>query len=352
MRDTHLRGLSWGLDMATSPRSIGWNIRRPNRTRTFSPRFWLRLSLVSLAFAMTLSWPFPNVQDPPQNPSLRQIWSYLPAPRREALAARFLSLKASANLLMGQDGAGAVARLLRAEFLNQALRRPATYADPEAAMKEAEGWMKALGALERGRYPDLGGLPVAPQQVLPFRLDLGNAAAAMGVPKGILAAIVDNEQMGGDKALGLSRGVREVADQIAEGIAKSTGSSGGAGVVSHTLGLAQMSWQDALKQEGRIRAFGAWDPQQPFLQNEEEARTALTNPYLNFLLTASRLRGYLNSKLGLEPDDPRPIGGHWLYYLGPAWHNWPPGADAVATWPYAFHGFFKGLFYERLLAIK
>ncbi|MER3555896.1 MAG: hypothetical protein C4331_16550 [Meiothermus sp.] len=317
-----------------------------------SLRPWLRFGLVALAFAAVLSWPLPNLQDPPQNPSLRQTWSYLPAPQREALVERFLLVKASAALLIGQEGAGALARVLRAEFLNQALRRPSTYADPEAALGEAENWLRALYALKHGQYPDLKGLPVALEHVLPFQLDLTNAAAAIGVPKGILAAIVDNEQMGGDKALGLSRGVREVADQIAANLAKSTGTSGGAGAVSHTVGLAQMSWQDALRQEARIRAFGAWDPEQPFLQNEEEARAALTNPYLNFLLTASRLRGYLNSKLGLDSDDTRTISGYWLYYLGPAWHNWPPGADAVATWPYAFHGFFKGLFYESLLSIK
>jgi hypothetical protein len=338
--------------MATSPRSIVWTIPPRDRARSVFPRAWLRFGLIAVIFAALLSLPFPTVQEPPQNPSLRQIWSYLPAPRREALVTQFLSLKASARILMGDDGAIATARLLRAEFLNQALRQRATYTEPEAALRAAGRWLAVLATLKRGGYPDLAGLPVAPGHVLPFSLDLTNAAAALGVPKGILAAIVDNEQMGGDEAMGLSRGVREVADQIAQDLAQSTGTSGGAGAVSHTVGLAQMSWQDALRQEGRIRAFGAWDPEQPFLQNEAEARAALTNPYLNFLLTASRLRGYLNSKLGLDPNETRSIGGHWLYYLGPAWHNWPPGADAVATWPYAFHGFFKGLFYESLLSIQ
>lgn len=338
--------------MATLPRNIAWRIPRPGDSYRGFPKAWLRLGLVVLGLAWLLSFPFPIAQEPPQNPSLRQIWSYLPAPRREALVRQFLSVKASARLLMGDDGAAATARLLRAEFLNQSLRRPATYAEPEAALEEAQRWLNALAVLKHGGYPDLSGLPIAPRHVLPFSLDLTNAAAAMGIPKGILAAIVDNEQMGGDKALGLSRGIREVANQIAQDLAQTAGTSGGVGAVSHTVGLAQMSWQDALKQESRIRAFGAWDPQQPFLRNEAEARIALTNPYLNFLLTASRLRGYLNSKLGLAPNDTRPLSGHWLYYLGPAWHNWPPGADAVATWPYAFHGFFKGLLYESLLSIQ
>jgi hypothetical protein len=81
-----------------------------------------------------------------------------------------------------------------------------------------------------------------------------------------------------------------------------------------------------------------------------QARAALDNPYLNLLFTASRLRGYLNHSLGLSPSDTRRLRGYWLFYLGPAWHNWPPGADAYATWPYAFQGFFKGLFYQTLLS--
>ncbi len=338
--------------MATSPRRITWNIRLHRLSWISRWRRGLWLALVALSLVVALSWPIPTLQDPPENPSLRQIWSYLPTARREALVERFLEVKGAASLLMDQEGVRAVSRVLRAEFLNQALHRPATYSDPGAAMDEAWNWLAAIHALKRGDYPDLKGLPIAPQYVLPFQLDLTNAAAAMRLPKGILAAIVDNEQMGGDKALGLSRGVREVADQLAENLAKNAGSSGGAGLVSHTVGLAQMSWQDALKQEPRIRAFGAWDPTQPFLRNEDEARVALNNPYLNFLLTASRLRGYLNSKLGLDSNDTRTISGHWLYYLGPAWHNWPPGADAVATWPYAFHGFFKGIFYETLFSIR
>ncbi len=84
-----------------------------------------------------------------------------------------------------------------------------------------------------------------------------------------------------------------------------------------------MSWEDALKQEARLLRFGAWDPLRPFPRTEAEAREALKDPYLNLLFTASRLRGYFNALLALPKEDTRPLEDPWLYYLGPAWHNYP-----------------------------
>jgi len=318
-----------------------WNRHKPSLR-------WEWIVLVLLGFVLLSTWPSPPIALP--NPTLRQTWSYLESTHREKLVADFLQTKASAHTLLGPAAAQAVARLLRAEFSNQALRRPATYDTPEAALASVQAWLVAIRALKEGGNPDLHNLLIEPSHVLPYQFDVQNAARALRIPQGILAAIVDNEQMGGDKVFGFSREVRELADQLAAELAQSMGTSGNTGLISQTIGLTQMSWQDALKQETRLRRFAAWDPQQPFLANEAEARLALSNPYLNLLLTASRLRGYLNYQLGLDPNDTRYLSDYWLYYLGPAWHNWPPGADATATWPYAFQGFFKGLFYETLLS--
>jgi len=183
------------------------------------------------------------------------------------------------------------------------------------------------------------------RQVLPHAREIRAAAHALRLPFGVLAAIVDNEQYGGDKALGLSRGVREVADGVALELSVREGQA----PFSQTLGLAQMSWEDALKQEARLRRFGAWDPARPFPRREAEAREALLDPYLNLLFTASRLRGYFNALLGLAPGDTRPLEDPWLYYLGPAWHNYPLRAQNLETWEDSFHGFFKGLFYQVAL---
>jgi len=135
--------------------------------------------------------------------------------------------------------------------------------------------------------------------------------------------------------------VREVADGVALTL--------GEAPFSRTLGLAQMSWEDALKQEARLRRFGAWDPLRPFPHTEAEARRALLDPYLNLLFTASRLRGYFNALLSLPPEDTRPLEDPWLYYLGPAWHNYPLRAQNLETWDDSFNGFFKGLLYQAVL---
>ncbi|MFX9347891.1 hypothetical protein ABTO05_20475, partial [Acinetobacter baumannii] len=58
---------------------------------------------------------------------------------------------------------------------------------------------------------------------------------------------------------------------------------------------------------------------------------------------------YFNALLGLPKDDTRPLQDPWLYYLGPAWHNYPLRAQNLETWEDSFHGFFKGLLYQVVL---
>lgn len=284
--------------------------------------------------------------DPWQRLSLRQILVGFEVSRREAIVREYLSLKASAQILAGRPGAVAVSRMLRLEFYNQSRNRSSAFGSPEEALAASRRWLEAIGALKRGQTPDTRDLPLALERVLPYRQEISQAAQRLHFPSGVLAAIVDNEEYGGDKALGLSRGIRFLADGLAESLSETTGS---AGPLSRTLGLAQMSWEDALKQQRRLKRFAAW-PYASFPRTELEARQALEDPAKNLLLTASRLRGYFNAALQLSWSNTRYLAGHWLYYLGPAWHNWPTGARQQATWPYAFHGFFKGMFYQALFA--
>nr|WP_223903542.1 hypothetical protein [Thermus thermophilus] len=286
----------------------------------------------------------PEPPPPRPSPSLRDL---LPLPReeREAWVALHLRLKASLHLLLGAEAARAYDRLLRLELRNQLSGKRSAFARPEEALGAARRWVLAIGQAVRKGPVNLEGLPTAPHHVLPHAREVRAAAYALGLPPGVLAAIVDNEQYGGDKALGLSRGVREVVDALAEELAKTQGQA----PLSRTLGLAQMSWEDALKQEARLRRFGAWDPLRPFPRTEAEAREALQDPYLNLLFAASRLRGYFNALLSLPPEDTRPLEDPWLYYLGPAWHNYPLRAQNLETWEDSFHGFFKGLLYQVVL---
>ncbi|WP_337843970.1 hypothetical protein [Thermus sp.] len=300
---------------------------------------WVLLLLVGALFLLL---PEPNA--PPKAPSLRALLPYPPT-RREALVALHLANKASLHLLLGEKAARAYDRLLRLELLNQATGRRSAYQDGEKALLDARRWILALGQAVRRGPVSLEGLPTAPWHVLPHREAIRAAGYALRIPPGVLAAIVDNEQYGGDKALGLSRGVREAADGLALGLSELRGEA----PLSRTLGLAQMSWEDALKQEVRLRLFGAWDPARPFPKTEAEARKALEDPYLNLLFTASRLRGYFNALLGLPREDTRPLEDPWLYHLGPAWHNYPLRAQSLETWEDSFHGFFKGLLYSVVL---
>lgn len=296
---------------------------------------WLVLAVAAFLF---LALPAPSVPLP--SPSLRDLLPYPPA-KREALVARHLANKASLYLLFGEKAARAYDRLLRLELANQQSGKRSAFATAEEALEAAHRFLLAIGQAVRKAPVNLEGLPIAPHHVLPHAQEIRAAAHALGLPPGVLAAIVDNEQHGGDKALGLSRGVREVADGIALTL--------GEAPFSRTLGLAQMSWEDALRQEERLHRFGAWDPARPFPRTELEAREALEDPYLNLLFTASRLRGYFNALLGLPPRDTRLLDDPWLYYLGPAWHNHPLRAQNLETWEDSFHGFFKGLLYQVVL---
>ncbi|WP_135256759.1 hypothetical protein [Thermus caldilimi] len=303
------------------------------------PGPWLVLLAAGLFY---LALPIPPTLPP--SPSLRDLLPY-PKEEREAWVSLHLSLKASLHLLLGEKAARAYDRLLRLELKNQRSGKRAAYPEAKSALLAARHWVEAIGQARRGQRVDLEGLPAAPHHVLPYAREIRAAASALGIPYGVLAAIVDNEQYGGDKALGLSRGVREAADGLAQGLAEVQGHA----PLSRTLGLAQMSWEDALKQQDRLRLFGAWDPARPFPKTETEARKALEDPYLNLLFTASRLRGYFNALLGLPPRDTRLLDDPWLYYLGPAWHNYPLRAQNLETWEDSFHGFFKGLLYQVVL---
>ncbi|GLV47647.1 hypothetical protein TJA_08160 [Thermus sp. LT1-2-5] len=300
---------------------------------------WLVLILAGLLF-----FALPNFPEPTPAPNLRALLPY-PKAVQERLVALHLRNKASLHLLLGEKAARAYDRLVRLELSNQRAGKRSAFSEPEGALWAAQRWVEAIGQAHRGRRVDLHGLPTAPHHVLPHAREIRAAAGALRIPPGTLAAIVDNEQYGGDKALGLSRGVREAADALAQDLAALQGQA----PFSRTLGLAQMSWEDALKQEERLRRFGAWDPARPFPRTEAEARAALEDAYLNLLFTASRLRGYFNAILGLPPGDMRVLEDPWLYYLGPAWHNYPLRAQNLETWEDSFHGFFKGLLYQVVL---
>lgn len=300
---------------------------------------WLALLLAGFLFSLP-----PIPPSSPPSPSLRDLLPY-PVPEREALVSLHLALKASLHQLLGEEAARAYDRLMRLELKNQRSGKRSAYPKAKEALLSAKRWVEAIGQARRGQRVSLEGLPTAPHHVLPYAREIRAAAFALGLPYGALAAIVDNEQHGGDKALGLSRGVREAADDLAKGLAEVQGHA----PLSRTLGLAQMSWEDALKQYDRLKHFGAWDPARPFPRTEAEARKALEDPYLNLLFTASRLRGYFNALLGLPRNDTRPLQDPWLYYLGPAWHNYPLRAQNLETWEDSFHGFFKGLLYQVVL---
>ncbi|MEN2983363.1 MAG: hypothetical protein ABDH20_13030 [Thermus sp.] len=300
---------------------------------------WLALAVAGLLF---LALPLPP--SPASSPSLRDLLPYAKE-EQEVWVAVHLRNKASLHLLLGEEAARAYDRLLRLELANQRAGKRSCFAQPKEALAAAQAWVEALGQAYRGKPVDLSPFPVAPHHVLPHARAIRAAAGALRIPAGVLAAIVDNEQHGGDKVLGLSRGVREAADALAQGLAELQGQA----PLSRTLGLAQMSWEDALKQEARLSRFGAWDPARPFPRTEAEARRALEDPYLNLLFTASRLRGYFNALLGLSQEDTRPLGDPWLFYLGPAWHNYPLRAQNQETWEDSFHGFFKGLLYGLVL---
>src|SRR5690606_10949443 len=125
-----------------------------------------------------------------------------PPAKREALVARHLANKASLHLLFGEKAARAYDRLLRLELANQQSGKRSAFATAEEALEAAHRFLLAIGQAVRKAPVNLEGLPMAPHHVLPHAREIRAAAHALGLPPGVLAAIVDNEQHGGDKALG------------------------------------------------------------------------------------------------------------------------------------------------------
>ncbi len=190
-----------------------------------------------------------------------------------------------------------------------------------------------------------------PLEVRPFfehRAELKHAAQAANLPPEILAAIVDNEQSGARLAFRLSGVARVIADGLALTEARATGRSSVMGGFSSTLGLAQLSWRDAIQQRARLRAMGVrFVPSFP--TSEPEMRALLEHEDANLMLTASRLRGYLNASLNRPSLDLRDVSRGWASLEGPLWHNRPDLARTHRVNAYGFHAFFKACLYAVLL---
>lgn len=281
--------------------------------------------------------------------------------RRTQLLEDHFALYQRANSVFGPAQAGALLRMLSAEVRNQqpALGRRSVFSSPEAAQENVARWLafawQALHTLDR-RHPSFlarqldarSPAPLAAGVVFRQARWIRRAAGATRLPPGELAAIVDNEQAGTSLAWGLSGALRDAVDAAALRTSEVYGRSGLAGELSNTVGLTQMSWQDALRQKERLDALGV-HLGVPFPTAEPEARELLARPYANLLLGASRLRGYLNHTAGLPANSAAPQNDAWAYYLGPGWHNNPALASSGQTWPYAWNAFFKACLYQRLL---
>ncbi|WP_045233883.1 hypothetical protein [Deinococcus pimensis] len=280
--------------------------------------------------------------------------------RHTRLLERHFELYRQARAVFGEAQANALMRLVDVETRNQAagLERRSVFSSPEAAIANARDWLafSRYVLVERPeRTRDLAALissaspvPMAPDVVLRQATWIRRAANDTRLAPGALAAVVDNEQAGASLAYGLSGLLREFTDTAALRATQVYGRSGWTGELSKTVGIAQMSWEDALGQNQRLRAFGV-SLGVPFPQNEEEARTLLARPYANLLLTASRIAGYLNRTEGVGPNSVLPHTDAWVYFLGPGWHNNPALASGGETWPYAWNAFFKACLYQRLL---
>lgn len=281
--------------------------------------------------------------------------------RRLRLLTQHFELYRLARPLIGEAQTVSLMRLIALETRNQdpALGRRSVFASPEAALDSARRWLAFMYAALRGPARlDPAGLerlvreqaPVSmvPGVVLAQSQWLRRAAAAGHLSPAVLAAIVDNEQAGAHQAYGLAGALRGFTDNAALRAAEMYGASGLSGRLSQTVGLAQMSWQDALQQSRRLRDLHA-PLGVAYPQTEAEARALLARPYANLLFTASRLRGYLNHTLDRAPDDGTPITDAWTYFLAPGWHNDPALASSGQTWPYAWNAFFKACLYDRWL---
>ena len=218
--------------------------------------------------------------------------------------------------------------------------------------RDAHATLETMPLRDRARALAVNApFPLEPRAVLEHRAEILRVARAAKLPPEVLAAIVDNEQSGANLMLGLSGTLRALADGLALTEARLTGRSSISGGFSMTLGIAQMSWRDAMGQRARLGAMSART--EPHIPTSEAAmRAALERTDANLLLTASRLRGYLNASLHRPSLDVRPFPRGWAALEGPLWHNRPDLARARQINAYAFHGFFKACLYAMLLEDK
>jgi len=284
--------------------------------------------------------------------------------RRLNLAQAQYQTYLQARQTLGRARASAVMRLLDTEIRNQnpALSRRSVFGSPEAALNNVQSWLAFLAWAAETRPGDRAlarqaPVPIAPQIVRIHRQNLLRAANALHLTPGGLSAILDNEQAGARSGLGLSGWLRTFTDTVALRATEAYGSSGATGHLSRTVGLTQMSWEDAVGQAERLRSLKV-TLNGPYPTDEAQARAALNSPYDHFLLSASRLRGYLLASLPTKPEpDADPLDpalqayltDAWTNFLGPAWHNNPALASSGQTWPYAWNAFFKACLYEQRL---
>ncbi|ADV67371.1 hypothetical protein [Deinococcus maricopensis] len=280
--------------------------------------------------------------------------------RRVTLLERHFRVYLRARGTLGRAQAASLMRLIAAEVRNQnpARARRSVFSSPEAALADVERWLAflhdTLARPQRGTSAQLAArirahapVPMAPDVVFGNRTGLLRAANALHLSPAILAAIVDNEQAGQASGYGLAGLLRTFTDTAAQRAAQTYGASGLTGRLSQTVGVAQMSWQDALGQEERLRAHGVHLARFP--RTEAQVRALLNRPAPNLLLSASRLAGYLNHEVGAGPLDVRRHTDAWAFFTGPGWHNNPALASSGQTWPYAWNGFFKACLYARAL---
>lgn len=274
--------------------------------------------------------------------------------RRVTLSEVHFQLFLRASPLLGQARTDAMLEMLSSEVRNQnpGRGRRSVFSSPEAALDSAQEWLRYLAwaaAQPRGAAALEAAAPVdlAPGVVLAHAQDILAASSAAHLAPGMLAAIVDNEQSGQGRLYGLAGLLRDLTDTAALRTSEAYGESGLSGDLSQTVGLAQMSWQDALGQRERFHELGMSLGGLPFPTTEAQARLALKDSRAGLLLTASRLVGYLDVQEGQKA---RPHTSARTYFTGPGWHNNPALLSSGQTWPYAWNAFFKACLYGELLA--
>lgn len=274
--------------------------------------------------------------------------------RRVTLSEAHFRLFLRASPLLGQARTDAMLEMLSSEIRNQnpGRGRRSVFSSPEAALDSAQEWLRYLAwasSQPRGAAALEAAAPVdlAPGVVLAHAQDILAAANAAHLAPGMLAAIVDNEQSGQERLYGLAGLLRNLTDTAALRTSEAYGESGLSGDLSQTVGLAQMSWQDALGQRTRFHELGMSLGGLNFPTTEAQARLALKDARAGLLLTASRLVGYLDVQ---EGEKARPHLGARTYFTGPGWHNNPALLSSGQTWPYAWNAFFKACLYGELLA--